>query len=122
MIAFCIRTGMKIGKYVPLKGQIIDFICTHPLHPLHPFASGKELTCQCRRHKRFRFHPWVGKIPWRRKQKPTPVFLPEKSHGQRGLVGYRLWAYKDSDMTERLSTKVVSKKFRKSIFKRVENV
>ena len=26
-------------------------------------ASGKEPTCQCRRHKRLRFNPWVGKIP-----------------------------------------------------------
>ena len=29
-------------------------------------TSGKELTCQCRRHKRSRFNPWVGKNPWRR--------------------------------------------------------
>ena len=28
-------------------------------------ASGKELTCQCRRHKRHWFNPSVGKIPWR---------------------------------------------------------
>ena len=26
--------------------------------------------------------------PWRRKWQPTPVFLPEKSHGQRSLAGY----------------------------------
>ena len=26
-------------------------------------ASGKEPTCQCRRHKRRGFEPWVGKIP-----------------------------------------------------------
>ena len=26
------------------------------------------------------FHPWVGKIPWRRKWQPTPVFLPGESH------------------------------------------
>ena len=30
-----------------------------------------------------RFDPWVGKIPWRRKWQPTPVFLPGESHGQR---------------------------------------
>ena len=30
-------------------------------------ASGKELTCQYRRHNRCRFDPWVRKIPWRRK-------------------------------------------------------
>ena len=45
-------------------------------------ASGKEPACQCRRRKRHRFNPWVGKIPWRRKWQPTPVFLPRESHGQ----------------------------------------
>ena len=29
-------------------------------------ATGKEPTCQYRRHKRHRFDPWVRKIPWRR--------------------------------------------------------
>ena len=38
-------------------------------------ASGKKATCQCRRHKRQGFNPWVGKISWRRKWKPTAVFL-----------------------------------------------
>ena len=47
--------------------------------------SGEELTCQCRRCKRHRFSPWVGKIPWRRAQQPTPVFLPGEPHGQRSL-------------------------------------
>ena len=34
------------------------------------------------------FDSWVGKIPWRRKWQPTPVFLPGESHGQRSLAGY----------------------------------
>ena len=51
-------------------------------------ASGKELACQCRRHKRCRFNPWVGKIPWRRAWQPTPVVFPGEAHGQRSLVGY----------------------------------
>ena len=46
------------------------------------------------------FDPWVGKIPWRRKWLPTPVFLLGKSHGQRSLVGYSPWGRKESDMTE----------------------
>ena len=54
--------------------------------------SGKESTCQCRRPWRLRFVPWVGKIPWRRKWQPTPVFLPGESHGQRSLAGYSLWS------------------------------
>ena len=28
-------------------------------------------------------HPWLGKIPWRRKWQPTPVFWPGESHGRR---------------------------------------
>ena len=43
----------------------------------------KEPICQCRRHKGCRFDPWIGKIPWRRKLQPTPVFLPGKFHGQK---------------------------------------
>ena len=51
-------------------------------------SSGEEPTCQCRRHKRCWFSPWVGKIPCRRAWPPTPVFLPGESHGQRSLEGY----------------------------------
>ena len=34
---------------------------------------------------------------------PTPVFLPEESHGQRSLVGYSPWGRKELDTTERLT-------------------
>ena len=37
-----------------------------------------------------------GKIPWRRKWQPTPVFLPGESHGQRSLVGYSPQGHKES--------------------------
>ena len=40
------------------------------------------------------FDPWVGKIPWRRKWQPTPVFLPGKSHGQGSLAGCSPWSCK----------------------------
>ena len=48
--------------------------------------------------RRLRFHPWVGKIPWRRKWQPAPVSSPEKSHEQRSLVGYRPWGHMEWDM------------------------
>ena len=51
----------------------------------------------------FGFSPWVSKSPWRRKWQPTEVFLPEKSHEQRGLAGYSPWGCKESDTTEGLS-------------------
>ena len=67
-------------------------------------ASGKEPASQCRRTKRLGSNPWVGKIPWRRKWQPTPVFLPGESHGQRSLAGYSPRGCKESDTTEQLST------------------
>ena len=49
-----------------------------------------------------RVRSWVGKIPWRRKWQPTPVFLPGKSLGPLSLVDYPPWGHKESDTTERL--------------------
>jgi len=43
---------------------------------------------------------WVRKILWRSKWQPTPVFLPEKSHGQRSLAGYCPQGHKELDTTE----------------------
>ena len=46
------------------------------------------------------FDPCVGKIPWRREQPPTPVFLPGEAHEQRSLAGYSPWGHTESDTTE----------------------
>ena len=56
--------------------------------------------------QRPRFNPWVEKIPWRREQLPTPLFLPRESQGQRSLVGYSPWGCKESDTTERLTLSI----------------
>ena len=63
-------------------------------------AGGKDPTYQCRRQNRYGFDPWVGKIPWRRKWQPAPVFLPGKPHGQRSLAGYSPQSHKEADRTE----------------------
>ena len=47
------------------------------------------------------------KIPWRRTWQPTPIFLPGKSHGQRSLVGYSSWDYKESDTTWWLNSNLI---------------
>ena len=52
---------------------------------------------QCRRPG---FDPWVGKILWRKIFQPSLVFLPGELHGQRRLLGYSPWDYKESDMNE----------------------
>ena len=65
-------------------------ILLHLLEPeylengLPRWLRGKESSCQC---WRCGFNPWVGKILWREKWQPTPVFLPGESHRQRSLVG-----------------------------------
>ena len=76
---------------------------SQPTKGLPRWLGGKESACQCRRGE---LHPWVVKIPWRRKWQPTPVFLPGKSHGQRSLAGYSLCGCKESDRTERANTHV----------------
>ena len=74
-----------------------------PRKGLPRWLSGKESGCQCRRHKRWWYDPRVGKIPWRRKLQPTPVFLPGEFHGQRSQVGGSPWGHKELDTTEQLT-------------------
>ena len=71
------------------------------------WLSSRESACQCSKH---RFHPWVRKMPWRRKWLRTTVFLPEKSHGQRSLEGYGLGSCKTSDIFQWQTTTYVCKK------------
>ena len=75
----------------PLETQLRDW--TTNIWPTNNLGfprgtSGTEPACQCRRHKRHGFDPWVRKTLWRRAWQPTPVFLPEEFQGQRSLAGY----------------------------------
>ena len=65
----------------------------------HLLYLSQSVCLQCERPG---FDPWVGKIPWRRKWQPIPVFLPGEPHGWRSLVGYSPWGCKELDTTERL--------------------
>ena len=42
-------------------------------------SASKKICLQCRRPG---FNSWVGRIPWRKEQLPTPVFWPGEFHGQ----------------------------------------
>ena len=68
----------------------------------HWWHSGKDSSSHCRRYKRQGFDPWLGKIPWRRKWQPIPVFFTGKFHWQRSLAGSSPWGHKESDTTERV--------------------
>ena len=92
-----VSTGKpKQGPYswwdVVIRGRDLRFVqILDQLTFLQGFPrwlSGKEFACQRRRCRRHRFDPWVGKIPWRRKWQPAPVFLLGKFHEQRSLLGY----------------------------------
>ena len=61
-------------------------------------ASGKEVACQCRRHNKRGFNPWVRKMPWRRAGQLTLIILPGEFHGL-----HSPWGHKKSDTTEGLS-------------------
>ena len=58
LVLFC-------NQQVPLS-PLFEIVIVYIWHV--PFdskwLSDKESACQCRRHKRCRFDPWVRKIPW----------------------------------------------------------
>ena len=48
--------------------------------------------------------PWDGKIPWKTKWQPIPIFLPGNSHGKRSFAGYSPCGHRYLDTTEWLNT------------------
>ena len=54
---------------------------------------------------------WVWSLGWEvpleEEMASCSIFLPEKSHEQRSLMGYSPWGYRESDMTEWLSTQAM---------------
>ena len=71
------------------------------------WLSGKEPTCRRRRRRRRGFSPWVGKISWRRKRQPTPVFSPEESPRTEEPGGLQSMRSQESDVTEHARTCVI---------------
>ena len=68
---FCMLCNL-MGKCLMKKALKWESRCLHFLLRVLPgnFPGGrvgKQFSCQCRRHKRCRFDPWVGKTPWKRK-------------------------------------------------------
>ena len=94
------------------KATFYGYICLFVLiivYILYPsglpwWFRWQRICLQCGRP---RFDPWVRKILWRRKWKPTPLFLPGESHGQRSLAGCSPWGFKESDTTEQLSIPII---------------
>ena len=96
LLLYLLRTNASEGQFLEATYTAYHYIFKLPM-----WRSGKASICQCRRR---RFNTRTGKIHWSMKWQPTPVFLPEKFHGQRSLVGYSPWGCKELDRTEWQST------------------
>ena len=86
MLVLCVAVH---GIHITTLASGVDLIVPHLYTGFPDGASGKESACQCRRYKRHRFDPWVRKIPWRRKWKPTPALLRGEPHGHKSLADYK---------------------------------
>ena len=85
-------TGLRLYIH-PAVGNHPPLICWYSVNRSGPrLGQGASLVAQTVKNlprcQRCGFDPWVGKIPWRRKWQPTPVFLSGESCGQRSLEGY----------------------------------
>ena len=82
---------VSVASHLDSDLQDSLFIAGNTTPGLPWWLRGKESACQ---YRRGRLDPCVRKIPWRRKWQSIPIFLPGKSYGQRGLVGYSPWGRK----------------------------
>ena len=116
-----IGSNWYLSKWMPLFMFLHVFLSSEGLPRLH---SGKRIRLPMHEMQETWVRSLVGKIPWRikwqptpvffffllkhlisknyynSKEKPTPAFLPGKFHGQRSLVGYSSWDRKESDIIE----------------------
>ena len=83
--------SIPLSRYFQVKSNLHPGFLAFSLN----WLSWSRIHLQCRRPG---FDPCVGKIPWRRKGLPTPVFWPGEFQGL-----YRPLGRKESDMTGRLS-------------------
>ena len=51
----------------------------------------------------------VQEDPLEKEMATHPVFLPEKSYGQKNLAGYSPWDRRESGLAEQLSTQYILK-------------
>ena len=60
-------------------------------------SAGKESACNAKDTGDLGSIPGLERSPGQGNGNPLQYFLPEKSHGQRSLVGYSPWGHKESD-------------------------
>ena len=108
---FCLFVCLFCGEGVGVASLVIQLVKNHPAmqETLVHFLGHKDLWRRDRlptpvflgllpwwlrwsrihlQYRRPGFDPWVEKIPWRRTQLATPVYLPGEFHGERRLASY----------------------------------
>ena len=89
-----------------LNRQTLQTLVWFALAPSLSFpggASGKEPSCQCRRHKDWGLIPGLERSPGGGHGNPLQYSCLENPSGQRSLLGYSPWGHKESDTTEKLT-------------------
>ena len=64
------------------------------------WLSGKETACQCKRHGRYEFDPWVGRSPEEGYGSISQYSCLGNPMDRGPLAGCSPWGHKESDMTE----------------------
>ena len=75
-----LRLWLLLAEFFPGKKRSLFWWGSFGLPRWHSRKESAYLSKRCR------FYPWPRKNPWRKKQQPTPVFLPGEFHGQRILA------------------------------------
>ena len=90
------ENSLKLTAF-PWSASVAEphWLRTHPSWVAR-WYTGKQSDCQCRRCKRHRFDPWIGKIPCSCLENPM----------DRNLVGYSPWGQKELDTTKWLTFSV----------------
>ena len=66
--------NLSMLEYCTCVHLFISLRFYHFYHGIPRWLSGRESACQCRR---YRFSPWVNKIPWRRNSNPLQYYYWE---------------------------------------------
>ena len=87
------KTTHSVNDLIKIAVSGCDLHKSNQRKGLSWWLSGKESSCIAGR-KRYKFNPWVGKIPWKKAWQPTPAFLPGESYGQRSWQAAVHWVTK----------------------------
>ena len=77
------------------SGYSTDLLDDSNITYLHPGVAVVKNPPANAEDRKLEFHPWVAKIPWRRKWQILAWKIP-----WRALQGYSPWGRKESDATE----------------------